>query len=181
VENPALSLHPRILVAGVGNIFLGDDAFGVEVARRLAGRPQREGVCTADFGIRGLDLAYTLLEDFAAVVIIDAMPRGNAPGTLYVLEPELDSTGAEFPSPALAGHSLDPIRVLNLVEALGGRLPKLFVVGCEPRPVDESADFATEMSPAVRDAIDEAVPLVESLVQRILQEISKVQSASPAA
>jgi hydrogenase maturation protease len=181
VENSALSLHPRILLAGVGNIFLGDDAFGVEVARRLAGRPQPEGVCTADFGIRGLDLAYTLLEDFAAVVIIDAMPRGHTPGTLYVLEPELDSTGASFSSPALAGHNLDPVRVLNLVEALGGRLPKVFVVGCEPSPADESADFATEMSPAVRDAIDEAVPLVESLVQRILQERSKVQSASPAA
>jgi hydrogenase maturation protease len=82
---------PTILVAGIGNIFLGDDGFGVEVVRRLAARPHADNVRVADYGIRGFDLAFALLDDPAATILIDAMPRGGAPGTVYVLDPDLES------------------------------------------------------------------------------------------
>jgi hydrogenase maturation protease len=161
--------HPRILIAGVGNIFLGDDAFGVEVARRLAGRPLPDGVRVVDFGIRGLDLAYALLDDYEAVVLVDATPRGGAPGTLYVLEP--DCTNVPPPAPGEAGveaHALDPVKVLRLVAALGGRVRRLLVVGCEPGPADSAEDMSMGLSAPVAVAVEEAVPLVVSLVAQLL-------------
>src|SRR5438105_7090490 len=102
---------PRLLIAGIGNIFLGDDAFGTLVAQRLAQRRWPEEVRVVDFGIRGIDLSYALLDGFEAVILVDAVPRGGAPGTLYVLEPELD----EPSEPANAGmmiemHDLDPVK-----------------------------------------------------------------------
>src|SRR5262245_39805418 len=105
----------RILIAGIGNIFLGDDAFGVEVVRRLVQRPLPDGVRVVDFGIRGLDLAYDLVNGYEAVILVDATPRGGQPGTLYVLEP----TREEMPDAADAGlmvetHALDPVKVLRL-------------------------------------------------------------------
>jgi hydrogenase maturation protease len=161
--------RPRILVAGVGNIFLGDDAFGVEVAQRLADRPLPEGVRVVDFGIRGLDLAYALLDDYEAVVLVDASPRGGQPGTLYVLEPELEQALSPSEGGAVVeAHNLDPVRVLRLVAALGGRVRRLVVVGCEPATSDGDDDFAAEMSAPVRAAVEEAIPLVESLVARLL-------------
>src|SRR5947209_17090655 len=126
--------HPRILVACVGNIFLGDDAFGVEVARRLARRQPPE-VRVVDFGIRGFDLTYALLEDYEAVVLVDAVPRGGPPGTLYVLEPD---TAEPADAPAtVETHDMDPMKVLRLVRAMGGRVRRLVVVGCEPAPADD--------------------------------------------
>src|SRR3954462_334859 len=86
--------RPRLLIAGVGNIFLGDDAFGVEVVQRLARRPLPEGIRVVDFGIRGLDLAYALLDGYEATILVDALPRGGPPGTLYVLEPELEASSS---------------------------------------------------------------------------------------
>ena len=112
--------HPRVLIAGVGNIFLGDDAFGVEVAQLLARRQLPDGVRVVDFGIRGLDLAYTLLDPYEAVVLVDAMPRGGRPGTLYVLEPECVPAEGSEAIPLMDAHSLDPARVLRLVASLGG-------------------------------------------------------------
>jgi hydrogenase maturation protease len=159
----------RLLVAGIGNIFFGDDAFGVEVAQRLAGRPQQDGVKVVDFGIRGLDLAYSLLDDYEVVILVDAAPRGGHAGTLYVLEPELSPAEGV---PMLETHSMDPVRVLRLVESLGGRVRRLVVVGCEPARSDEE-DFASEMSAPVRAAVDEAIPLVELLIARLLSEESE--------
>ncbi len=158
--------RPRILIAGVGNIFLGDDAFGVEVAQRLLRRPLPEGVRVVDFGIRGLDLAYALLDPFEAVILVDALPRGGEPGTLYVLEPE-PASPLEGDAPVIETHNLDPARVLRLVAALGGRVRRLLVVGCEPTPLGE--DVPTELSEPVRAAVDEAVKLVESLAARLLE------------
>lgn len=156
---------PRVLVAGVGNIFLGDDAFGVEVARRLLARPQPQGVRVADFGIRGLDLTYALLDGYEAVVILDAAPRGGSPGTLYVIEPDAPAGAGPV---AVEGHNLDPARVLALAAALGARVRRLLVVGCEP---DRCEDFADGLSVPVRAAVDEAVGLVESLVERLLAPV----------
>jgi hydrogenase maturation protease len=159
----------RILVAGVGNIFLGDDAFGVEVAQRLAQRHLPEGVRVVDFGIRGLDLAYSLLDGYSAVVIVDAAPRGGPPGTLYVLEPGLETTNSpEQDTPLMEAHNMDPARVLRLVAALGREVPRVLIVGCEPETSANEEDMPIEISAAVRSAVDEAVTLVESLVARLL-------------
>src|SRR6266511_3357417 len=157
-------MTPQTLVAGIGNIFLGDDGFGVEVVRRLAERPLPEGVRVADFGIRGFALAYALLEGYDAVILVDATRRGGRPGTLYVIEPDLndqDEPGA--PEAALATHGMDPVKVFRLVRALGGRLPRVRLVGCEP------ATFGPEegemgLSEPVRAAVSGAIELIEEQI-----------------
>jgi hydrogenase maturation protease len=152
----------RILIACVGNIFFGDDAFGVEVARRLAERPLPEGVRVVDFGIRGLDLTYALLDDYEAVILVDAAPRGGAPGTLYVLEPE---PIPDEPDAAVELHTLDPVKVLRLARSLGGKVERVLLVGCEPRP--PANDMQMGLSEPVQAAVAEAVPLIESLLGRL--------------
>src|SRR5689334_17610117 len=127
-------MQPRLLIAGVGNIFLGDDAFGVEVAQRLLRRGLPDEVRVVDFGIRGLDLTYALLDGYEAVVLLDAAPRGGPPGTLYVLEPARGEAGGDV---AVEAHDLDPVKVLRLAEAMGGRVGRLLRVGCEPAPPAE--------------------------------------------
>ncbi|HEY7422781.1 MAG TPA: hydrogenase maturation protease [Gemmataceae bacterium] len=156
----------RILVAGIGNIFLGDDAFGVEVIRRLARRALLEKVRVVDFGIRGLDLTYALLDGYEAVILVDAVPRGGAPGTLYVLEPARGEAAEGAP---IEAHSMDPVKVLRLAEAMGGRVERLLLVGCEPTPISDEEDMREGLSAPVRASVDEAVHLVESLVARLLQ------------
>jgi hydrogenase maturation protease len=158
--------RPRILVAGVGNIFLGDDAFGVEVAQRLLRRDLPPEVRVVDFGIRGLDLTYALLDGYEAVVLVDAVPRGERPGTLYVLEP--DAAGGAEAGP-MEAHGMDPVKVLRLAATMGAAVDRLLLVGCEPTPLDEADEMTTGMSDAVRAAVDEAVLLVESLVIRLLR------------
>lgn len=158
----------RVLVAGVGNIFLGDDAFGVEVVRELARRSLPAGVRVVDFGIRGLDLAYALLDGYEAVVLVDAAPRGDSPGTLYVLELEPAPDGSPPAELAVEGHNLDPARVLRLAAALGGAARRVILVGCEPEPARDAEEMTDELSAPVRTAVREAVPLIESLVGDLL-------------
>jgi hydrogenase maturation protease len=159
---------PRILVAGIGNIFLGDDAFGVEVAQRLLRRPLPEGVRVVDFGIRGLDLVYALLDSYESVILVDAVPRGEAAGTLCVLDlPQLDA--AEGTAVPLEGHSMDPVKVLRQAAAMGARVKRLLLVGCEPTPFGSEDDMQMGLSEPVQAAVEEAVLLVEQLVQRLLQ------------
>ncbi len=154
----------RILVAGVGNIFLGDDGFGVEVARRLAGRPLPTGVRVVDFGIRGMDLTYALLDGYEAVILVDATARGGSPGTLYVLEETLD------PQPGFVEtHGMTPQKVLALARELGGELPCLRVVGCEVGPLGAEEELTVGLSPAVDEAVEPAVAMVESLVKELLE------------
>jgi hydrogenase maturation protease len=160
----------RALVAGVGNVFLGDDGFGVEVAKRLAGRELPEGVEVVDFGIRGMDLAYALHDDYELVVFVDATPRGGEPGTVYLLEPEIE----EDEEVALDTHGMDPVRVIKLSRALGARPTRTLVVGCEPQVVvggEDYDDMLMELSEPVRAAVEEAANLVESLVERIDKEV----------
>jgi hydrogenase maturation protease len=152
-------METDILVAGIGNVFLGDDAFGVEVVRRLAGRPLPPGVKVADFGIRGLDLAFELLDrPDGTAILVDATPRGGEPGTVYLIE-----AGA---APAAAGwadaHSMTPGVVLALLTRLGGKPPRVLVVGCEP----QSADEEMGLSPPVERAVDEAVGLILEVIAR---------------
>jgi hydrogenase maturation protease len=163
-------MKPRILVAGVGNIFLGDDAFGVEVVRRLTERTWPDEVRIVDFGVRGLDLTYALLDGYEAVILVDAAPRGGPPGTLYVLEPTPDEAAAADGTEALIDlHGMDPAKVLRLVTALGGRVERLYLVGCEPAPVADLEEMQMEMSAAVRAAVEQAIPLVEELVGKLVR------------
>jgi hydrogenase maturation protease len=156
-EPPAVAR--RILVAGIGNVFFGDDGFGVAVAGRLATSALPPGVDVVDFGIRGMDLAYAL-RDYDVAILVDAVPRGGPPGTLYVIEPDRD--GGEAGPDA---HAMDPVKVLALARGLGDALPRVLVVGCEPATVPgEEDDLSAELSEAVRAALDEAVRTVESLV-----------------
>jgi hydrogenase maturation protease len=150
----------RVLIAGVGNLFFGDDAFGSEVARRLLRRPQAEGVRVVDFGIRGLDLAYALQDGHEAVVLIDAAPRGGPPGTLYVLEPEVGAPAEAAPDP----HAMGPAAVLRLAASLGGPRGRVLVLGCEPACCEEGIG----LSETVAAAVEEAVALTESLAARLL-------------
>ncbi|MBA3892133.1 MAG: hydrogenase maturation protease [Gemmatimonadales bacterium] len=155
---------PRILVAGIGNVFLGDDGFGVVVAQALVERRWPPGVTVREFGIRGIDLAYALQNGYDAAILIDAMPRGEAPGTLFVLEPELDDAAP----PTVETHGMDPVRVLHLVRGLGGEPPRTLVVGCEPEQFPEDHDptaIITRLSAPVQTAVAGAVRLVEKLVQ----------------
>jgi hydrogenase maturation protease len=160
----------RVLVAGVGNVFLGDDGFGVEVVRRLAERELPEGVEVADFGIRGMDLAYALQDDYEVVVFVDAIPRGEEPGTVYLLEPEIEDDGEV----ALDTHGMDPVKVIKLSRALGSGPTRTLVVGCEPQVVvsgEDYDDMLMELSEPVRAAVEEAVKLVVSLVEEIEKEV----------
>jgi len=163
----------RILIAGVGNIFLGDDAFGVEVVRRLALRPQPEGVRVADFGIRGFDLAYALLDRYDLVVLVDATPRGGPPGTLYVIEPDPPSA-AEGPE-MLETHGMNPMRVLRLVRSLGGQPPPLRVVGCEPLTLGSEEEPVMGLSEPVQAVVGEAVRLLEVLVADCFAKLSRAE------
>jgi hydrogenase maturation protease len=165
--------EPQILIACLGNIFLGDDAFGVEVARRLAERPLPAGVRLVDFGIRGIDLTFALLDDANdLVILVDAVPRGEPPGTLYVIEPEWPEAAAPDPSMSrpLEAHTLDPARVLQVAAALGGRPRRLLLVGCEPTPLDPDSDPPQELSAPVRGSLADAVALVESIVAEVRSE-----------
>jgi hydrogenase maturation protease len=146
----------RVLVAGVGNIFLGDDGFGVEVARRLADEQLPEGVEVADFGIRGVHLAYQLLDGYDLAILVDASARGGEPGSLYVIEPTPGDGDV-----LLDGHGMQPAAVLGLLQALGGPVGRVLVVGCEPAQVQERIG----LSEPVGRAVGEAVRVVRELVR----------------
>jgi hydrogenase maturation protease len=158
----------RILVAGIGNIFFGDDAFGVEVAHALASHDLPSMAHVADFGIRSYDLAYAIMEDYAAVILVDATQRGDAPGTLYLIEPnlnQLDDLNGEL----VNAHSLNPVRVLHMVKTLGGSIGPLYLLGCEPA-VLETEDGRMELSKPVAAAVPEAIEMLQSLIARIAQK-----------
>lgn len=158
----------RILVAGIGNVFLGDDGFGVALADRAGRCRLPAGVEVVDFGIRGMDLAFAMQDGYDAVVLLDATPRGEPPGTLYVIEAD----GDEDTCVTVDAHGLDPVRVLGLVRALGGTPPRTFVVGCEPltRMSAEDEEIVAQLSEPVRAALDPALALVQSLLEELVQK-----------
>ena len=149
----------RILVAGVGNIFLGDDGFGVEVAQSLSKRQLPETVTVKDFGIRGFDLAYALLDPWDGVIVVDALPRGEAPGTLYVIEPDRSGAGEADINP----HGMDPVRVLNLAASMGTISARVLVVGCEPQDFGDELEGRMGLSSPVQAAVEEACNTVVEL------------------
>ena len=158
----------RILVAGVGNIFLGDDGFGVEVALALSNRPLPENVKVKDFGIRGFDLAYALLDPWDAVIIVDALPRGEAAGTLYLVEPDLAGlSGGASGETELNPHGMDPVRVLHLAASQGTISAQVLIVGCEPLDFGDELEGRMGLSPPVQAAVEEAAKMVIELAERI--------------
>ena len=172
-------MSKRVLVAGIGNVFLGDDGFGVEVVKRLAERELPDEVEVADFGIRGMDLVYALQDDYEVVIFVDATPRGEEPGTVYLLEPEIE----EDDEVVLDTHGMDPVKVIKFARALGAGPTRTLVVGCEPQVVLSGEDYdemLMELSEPVRAAVEEAVKMVESLVERIGAEGCKVRPESHA-
>jgi hydrogenase maturation protease len=168
--------QPSILVAGIGNIFLGDDAFGCEVVKRLSARGWPENVTVVDFGIRGFDLAYALLDGYDVTIFVDATPRGDQPGTLYTIEPELDEIESiDGQSAMVETHGMNPMKVLSMVKSMGGRFKKILLVGCEP------ATFGPEegqmgLSAPVEAAVEPAAAVVESLVNSLCNEAMSSQA-----
>ncbi len=171
-----------MLVAGIGNIFLGDDGFGVEVVSRLAGAELPDGVRVLDYGIRGMHLAYDLASGYETAILIDAAPRGEAPGTIYVIEPDLsagpadtdprpedpdlqpdapEADGALAASPFFDAHGMQPDVVFTMLDQLSEQRPgRILVVGCEPATVE----YGIGLSEPVAAAVDEAVRVVLGLV-----------------
>lgn len=169
-EVDAQMTDTKILIAGIGNIFLGDDAFGSEVARKLMIRDLPENVRVVDFGIRGLDLAYTLLDAQEDVtILVDATPRGGGPvGTLYTIEPDLSLLDEPDPGQMqVEPHGMNPLRVLAMVRSMGGELKEILLVGCEPEMLAPDEE-KMGLSEPVAAAVDRAVELIESLVGQIL-------------
>jgi hydrogenase maturation protease len=153
----------RILVAGIGNIFHGDDAFGIEVVRELTRLDLPESVRIIDFGIRGYDLAYAITDGYEGVILVDATSRGEAPGTLYLMELAPDQLGSA-PS-GIDGHSLNPVAVLQMVRAFEQPvLGPIYLVGCEPA-VLISEEGSMELSEAVATAVPGAVAMIIKLLQ----------------
>ncbi|WP_371673281.1 hydrogenase maturation protease [Streptomyces sp. NBC_00289] len=169
---------PRTLVAGIGNIFLGDDGFGVETVRGLVERQLPEHVEVVDIGVRGVHLAYQLLDGYDTLVLVDATARGRRPGTLYVIEHDSPGTDAADSGPALDGHGMTPDTVLALLDTLcagtGGQPPRrTLIVGCEPASLEEGIGLSRPVS--------EAVPRAVRLIEELLSDGGSAGAGSPAA
>ena len=159
-------MSKSILLAGIGNIFFGDDAFGCEVAQQLMREPLPPGVRACDYGIRSYDLAYAMLEPNDAVVLLDAVPRGEEPGTVFLLELDinkLDKAGIE----SVNAHAMNPVAVLQLVRSLGGFPREIYLIGCEPA-VLETDELG--LSEKVRAAVPLALEMIRELIGKLLHE-----------
>ena len=167
----ARSTTHRILVAGIGNIFLGDDGFGVEVVRRLKNRELPASVRVSDFGIRGFDLAYALQDGYDVTILVDACARGAAAGTVYVIEPDLAVLEQAGQTQGFVEtHGMHPMNVLRMAKGMNAQLKRVFVVGCEPASLGgEEGEMG--LSGAVEASLDRAVETVRSLVARSLHEL----------
>ena len=159
-----------VLVAGAGNIFRADDGFGVAVAARLGRSPLPPGVTVQDYGIRGLHLAYALLEPVGLLIVADAVSRGEAPGTLFVIEPD-ENGDSELADP----HGMSLPAVFASVTALGGTLPRVLIVGCEPAELGEGIG----LSAVVERAVGPAVELIQEILARELPAINATEEERP--
>jgi len=162
-----------ILVAGVGNVFLGDDGFGVEVVQRLHARQAGAwppDVRVIDYGIRGIDLYYALLDGVDLAILVDATHRSGAPGTVYVIEPSVTNPDAAFaddvPPVLLSPHDLDPVKVLQAAQAMGGTVGRIVLIGCEPGTfgTEEGQEGRMGLSEPVAAAVGEAVDIIEAMI-----------------
>ena len=165
---PAGAAQPaRVLVAGIGNIFLGDDGFGVEVVKRLSAGKVADGVRIADFGIRGLDLAYALQDGYETTILIDAYAHGQPPGTVSLIEPDPDSLG-EPDAGMVEAHSMSPLNVLRMAAAMNAKPKNVLLVGCEPVTFGGEEGYMG-LSEPVEAAVDEAAKMVNAVLEKVLQ------------
>jgi len=164
-----------VLIAGIGNIFQGDDAFGVSVVQKVAGIRFPENVRVMDIGIRSLDLAFALLEQFDQVILVDAAARGGLPGTLYTIEISPDDVPHSDEQVGLVNsHALDPVRVLTMAKSMGARFGKIILVACEPLALDHDETGHIGLSDPVAAAVDPAV----SILVRLVEEFTQHQKSS---
>jgi hydrogenase maturation protease len=161
------ALQARILIAGIGNIFLGDDGFGVEVAKRLSARELPAGIRVVDFGIRGFDLAYALQDGYETTILVDACPHGQTPGTISLIEPDLGKLD-EPQQGIIETHGMNPLNVLRMAASMGGGLGKILLIGCEPATLG-GEEGKMGLSAPVEAAVDEAVRMIVSLAEKTLQ------------
>jgi hydrogenase maturation protease len=161
----------KILVAGIGNIFLGDDAFGSEVARRLMDERLPSEVRVIDFGIRTYDLAYAIMEGYDVTILIDITAQGGAPGTVYLIEPDLNQLHL-FDANLVDAHSMNPARVLQMLRQFGSSPGKLYLIGCEPANL-EAEDGQLGMSETVESSIPQAIEWIKTLVNDLLKDNPK--------
>lgn len=165
-------MSQRVLVAGVGNIFLGDDGFGVEVIRRLGSELLPKFVRVADFGVRALHLAYELLDGgYEVTILVDAAPMGGEPGTVYLIEPDLDASLAQ-PNEVPDAHGMDFRSVLQLMKSLGAKPGRIYVVGCEPLQLEDEIG----LSKIVADAVDEALRLIHEVLASLAKQNERCMS-----
>ena len=169
----------RILIAGLGNIFMGDDGFGVEVVQQFPREALPPGVFVKDFGIRGYDLAYALADNYDAAILVDAIPRGDLPGTVYLLEPDVEALG-ELDRLSVNGHGMGPGCALQMAKALGGCPARVYFVGCEPASLD-SDQGRMGLSGAGQSAVPRAIEMIQQLVGGLLESETNIElGAKPA-
>jgi hydrogenase maturation protease len=157
----------RILIGGIGNIFHGDDAFGVEVVRHLVNDKFPDNVRVVDFGIRGYDLAFALLEGYETAIMVDAVKRGAKPGTIYLIEIGAEHlNGTHGPVDA---HSMNPLRVLELARQVGGPIGRVLLLGCEPESFGPEDEGRMGLSEVVQAAIEPAADRIRLLVSSLLE------------
>lgn len=164
---------PVILVAGVGNIFCSDDGFGPAMASRLGARAFPGGVSVVDYGIRGLHLAYDLLDGYDALVLVDAIPAtlsGSGPGEVCVLEVDTGAPGAPPQPRWLDAHSMDPVAVLTELRRLGGTPPPTYVVGCVPHTTEEGIGLSEPVTAALPEAERTVCELLDLLTAPTVHE-----------
>ncbi len=161
---PEAALQEQILVAGIGNAWMRDDAFGGEVAKRLLAQELPDGVTVTDFGTGGLDLAYEVMRGYSALILVDISRQGGEPGTLYVMEPDPEEIEPIEDGAMVNPHGMDPQTVLRFVKTAGGWPGKIAIVACEPAIVEE---MGLGLSPEVENAIDGAVKLVMDTIEEL--------------
>lgn len=168
VDHEQAVQKPSILIAGIGNIFLGDDGFGVEVVRRLAQRKLSADVRVADFGIRGFDLAYALQDGYETTILVDTFPHGQEPGTVSLIEIDPKDFGSEeAPQPGVETHGMIPMNVLQMAASIGAPLRRIMLAGCEPATLGPEEGHMG-LSEPVEKAVDEMVDILDSIINKIL-------------
>jgi hydrogenase maturation protease len=166
-EIEVLRKNATVLVAGIGNIFLSDDGFGVEVVKHIDAASLPVGVTVADFGIRGVHLALELLDGYDALVLIDAMPLGEPPGTVVTFEPDVESIDPT----SVDAHSMSPAVVLGLLVGMGGNVPRVVVVGCQPLTLDEGIGLSEPVAAAVAPAAEAVVRVLRDIHSNTQKEL----------